>query len=185
MRLALYEPDIPQNAGTIMRMAACMGVSVDIIEPCGFTLSDRRFRRAGMDYLDHLHLTVHASYEDFASARARQTGRVILLTTRAEIAHHGIAYHPGDTLMVGRESAGVPGHVHAAADLRVKIPMAPIPSLRSLNVAMAASMVLGEALRQTGQFPAMTPAHKTKGPCDDTYDGTGATPAPTATGVSP
>lgn len=158
MRLALYEPDIPQNAGTIMRMAACMGVAVDIIEPCGFTLSDRRFRRAGMDYLDHLDLTVHASYGAFTSAPARGSSRTILLTTRAETLHHEITYEPGDTLMLGRESAGVPDDVHNAADLRVKIPMAAVPSLRSLNVAMAASMVLGEALRQTGRFPDTVPS---------------------------
>jgi len=177
MRLALFEPDIPQNAGTVMRMAACMGVAVDIIEPCGFTLSDRRFRRAGMDYLEHLDLAVHPSYEAFASAPARTGSRTILLTTKAATAHHEITYRPGDTLMVGRESAGVPDHVHDAADLRVKIPMAPIPSLRSLNVAMAASMVLGEALRQTGQFPALAPAHKT--------DDQTVAPAHIATGVSP
>ena len=155
MRLALYEPDIPQNAGTIMRTAACLGVGVDIIEPCGFTLSDRRFRRAGMDYLNHLQLTVHPSYADFLSSQARQTGRTILLTTKADTAHHEIAYHPGDILLVGRESAGVPDHVHDAADIRGKIPMAPIPSLRSLNVAMAAAMVLGEALRQTDGFSGL------------------------------
>lgn len=173
MRLALYEPDIPQNAGTIMRMAACMGVSVDIIEPCGFTLSDRRFRRAGMDYLDHLDLTVHASYEAFASSPVRTTSRTILLTTRADTFHHEVTYQPGDTLMLGRESAGVPDDVHNAADLRVKIPMAPVPSLRSLNVAMAASMVLGEALRQTGQFP------------DSVQTGASDITMPATTGVSP
>ncbi len=151
MRLALFEPDIPQNTGTMMRLAACLNVGVDIIEPCGFTLSDRRFKRAGMDYLDHLDLTVHASYEAFCSTRA--DGRIVLLTTKGDVVHHRAQYHPTDMLMVGRESAGVPDHVHEAADLRVVIPMMPHPQLRSLNVAVAAAMVLAEALRQTGSFP--------------------------------
>jgi len=152
MRLALYEPDIPQNAGTVMRLAACMDVPVEIIEPCGFTLSDRRFRRAGMDYLDHLDLTVHPAYEAFSRAPARSTGRLILLTTRAAVAHTDYSFSSGDTLLLGRESAGVPDHVHDAADACVKIPMRPVPGLRSLNVAVAAAMVLGEAMRQTGGF---------------------------------
>ncbi len=151
MRLALYEPDIPQNAGTIMRMAACLDVGVDIIEPCGFTLSDKRFRRAGMDYLDQLDLTVHDSYEAFC--RDRPTGRLVLLTTKGETLHHEATYHPTDILMLGRESAGVPDPVRAAADLSVRIPLGDNPTLRSLNVAVAASMVLAEGLRQTGLFP--------------------------------
>jgi tRNA (cytidine/uridine-2'-O-)-methyltransferase len=159
MRLALYEPDIPQNAGTIMRLAACMGVPVEIIEPCGFTLSDRRFRRAGMDYLDHLDLTVHPAWDAFSAAPPRHDGRLILLTTRAGTAHTDHAFAPGDTLLLGRESAGVPGHVHATADACVKIPMLDVPGLRSLNVAVAAAMVLGEALRQTGGYPPLAPAN--------------------------
>jgi len=137
-----------------MRMAACLGVSVDIIEPCGFTLSDRRFRRAGMDYLDHLELTVHESYAAYSSRRAAEDGRLVLLTTRAETPYTSFAFKSCDTLMVGRESVGVPDLVHNAADARLRIPMAPAAGLRSLNVAIAAAMVLAEALRQTSQFPA-------------------------------
>jgi len=155
MRLALYEPDIPQNAGTMMRMAACFGVGVDLIEPCGFAVSDRRMRRAGMDYLDHLDLTVHDSYTAFC--RSRRPGRVILLTTQAPLTYDQVAYRASDTLMVGRESAGVPDAVHRAADIRVRIAMRRAPSLRSLNVATAAAVVLGEALRQTGGYAALAP----------------------------
>lgn len=164
MRLALYEPDIPQNAGTMLRLAACLGLGADIIEPCGFALSDRHLRRAGMDYLDAVDMTVHPSYPAFLEARAG--ARLVLLTTAGDTAYHEAAYRPDDVLMVGRESAGVPTSVHADAGLRVRIPMAtrrdgaPSParplrslSLRSLNVAVAAAMVAGEALRQTGGFP--------------------------------
>ena len=148
MRLALFQPDIPQNAGAMMRLAACLDVALDIIEPAGFALSDRRLRRAGMDYLDHLDLTRHDSWDAFLAA---PRGRLILLTTQARVSHLEPAYRPDDTLLVGRESAGVPPDVHAAADLSVAIPMA--PGLRSLNVALTAAMVLGEAMRQTQQFP--------------------------------
>lgn len=149
MRLALYQPDIAQNAGAMMRLAACMGVPVDVIEPCGFVFGDFRLRRAGMDYLEQVVLARHASWEMFRQALP---GRLIALTTRAPTGYAAIAYRPDDTLLVGRESAGLPEAVHAAADLRLRIPMR--PGLRSLNVALAAAMVLGEALRQTALFPS-------------------------------
>ena len=152
MRLALYEPDIPQNAGALLRLAACLGVGLDIIEPAGFVLSDRRLKRAGMDYIAAAALTCHPSW---ASFREERHGRIVLLTTRASIAYHRFAFRPDDTLLLGRESAGVPEAVHAAADARLRIPMQ--PALRSLNVALAAAIVLGEALRQTGQFPENGP----------------------------
>ena len=151
MRLALYQPDIPQNAGALMRLCACLGVALDIIEPCGFLLSDRNFRRAGMDYAPKAELHRHESWERFQAGRAVSCEtRLILLTTRAAKPYFEFTFAPGDTLLVGRESAGVPEEVHQAADARVLIPMR--PGLRSLNVAQAAAMVLGEALRQTGGF---------------------------------
>ena len=150
MRLALYQPDVPQNAGSLMRLCACLGVALDIIEPCGFLLSDRNFRRAGMDYAAQADIRRHESWGRFQESR--QPGRLILLTTRAAKAYTGFAFAPNDVLLVGRESAGVPDEVHDAADARLLIPMR--PGLRSLNVAQAAAMVLGEALRQTGQFPS-------------------------------
>jgi tRNA (cytidine/uridine-2'-O-)-methyltransferase len=153
MRLALYEPDIPQNAGAILRLAACLRVPADLIEPCGFVLSDARFRRAGLDYLEWVDLTRHSSWDAYRRWRAARpdAGRLILLTARAETPYTAFAYRAGDTLMVGRESAGVPESVAAAADARVRVPVA--PGRRSLNVAQAAAMVLGEALRQTRRFP--------------------------------
>ncbi len=152
MRLALYEPDIPQNAGSLMRLGACLGVGLDIIEPCGFLLTDRSLRRAGMDYLQTADIARYESWNVFiAGFRAGQGGRLVLLTTKADLPFTGFAFAPGDTLLVGRESAGVTQAVHEAADARVTIPMQ--PGQRSLNVAQAAAMVLGEALRQTGQFP--------------------------------
>ena len=153
MRLALFEPDIPQNAGAILRLAACMGVGVDIIEPCGFVLDDRRLRRAGMDYVDLAAYARHVSWSAFLSARKdADAGRLVLLTTKGPDAYDRFAFRPDDTLILGRESAGAPAEVHDAADARVRVPMA--PGARSLNVATAAAMVLGEALRQTGQLPA-------------------------------
>ncbi|MGB8843609.1 MAG: tRNA (cytidine(34)-2'-O)-methyltransferase [Aliidongia sp.] len=148
MRLALYQPDIAQNAGTLLRLAACLGVPADLIEPCGFVFGDGRLRRAGMDYLDHVALVRHLSWDAF---RAAVPGRLILLTTRGALAYTEAVFHPADTLMVGRESAGVPDAVHDAADLRVRVPMR--HGMRSLNVALAGAMVLGEALRQTGLWP--------------------------------
>ncbi len=150
IRLALYQPDIPQNAGTMLRMCACFGVPADIIEPAGFPVSDRHFRRAGMDYLDLCDIARHVSWRAFDEARRAEGRRLVLLTTKGSVAHAAFAFAPGDTLMVGRESAGVPDDVHAAADARVVIPMR--KELRSLNVAVSAAIVLGEALRQTGGF---------------------------------
>lgn len=148
MRLALYEPDIPQNAGAIMRLASCLAVPLDLIEPCGFLLDDRRLRRAGMDYLDGLDLVRHASWSRFLADRA--PGRLILLTTRGATSHVGFRFQAGDTLLLGRESAGAPDHVHDTADARLVVPLA--PGRRALNVALAAAMVLGEALRQLDTF---------------------------------
>ena len=154
MRLALYEPDIPQNAGAMLRLAAALGVAVDLIEPTGFVMNDRRLRRAGMDYLDHVDLVRHVSWDAFRAAHAGRPGRLVLLTTRAPGTYTDFAFAGDDVLLVGRESAGVPDAVHAAADARVGIALR--PGMRSLNVAQAAAMVLGEALRQTGGFPATT-----------------------------
>lgn len=151
MRLALYEPDIPQNAGSLMRLGACLGVGIDIIEPCGFLLSDRNFRRAGMDYLKSADIRRHASWARFRDDFSGPEHRLILLTTRGDMAYTDFAFAPGDTILVGRESAGVPQTVHDAADARLVIPLR--AGLRSLNVAQAAAMVLGEALRQTSLFP--------------------------------
>lgn len=148
MRLALFQPDIPQNAGTLLRAAACLGVPVEVIEPCGFVWSDRHLRRAGMDYLELAQVTRHPSWQAFLDSRSG--GRLVLLTTRAEVSHVDAGFRPDDVLMVGRESAGVPETVHASVDLSVRIPM--VAGVRSLNVAVAAAMVLGEALRQTGGF---------------------------------
>jgi tRNA (cytidine/uridine-2'-O-)-methyltransferase len=148
MRLALYEPDIPQNTGAILRLCACLGVAADLIEPFGFVWADRHLKRAGMDYLDQVVLTRHRSWNAFQTVKR---GRLVLLTTHGTVPYHRFAFAADDTLLFGRESAGVPEEVHAAADARVIIPMR--PSLRSINVALAASMVLGEALRQTGLLP--------------------------------
>jgi tRNA (cytidine/uridine-2'-O-)-methyltransferase len=152
MRIALFQPDIAQNTGTMLRLAACLGVAADIIEPCGFAFDERRFRRAGMDYLDRVSLHRHSSWEAFV--RADRPGRLVLLTTRATTAYSDFVFQPDDTLMVGQESAGVPDAVHDAADARIRVPMA--AGTRSLNVALAAAMVLGEALRQTDGFPHAT-----------------------------
>jgi len=150
VRLALYEPDIPQNAGSLMRLGACLGVGVDIIEPCGFLLSDRNFRRAGMDYLQSAEIRRHESWVQFRS-NVGPASRLVLLTTKGNLAYTDFAFAPDDILLVGRESAGVPQQVHDAVDARLVIPLR--PGLRSLNVAQAAAMVLGEALRQTSGFP--------------------------------
>jgi tRNA (cytidine/uridine-2'-O-)-methyltransferase len=146
MRIALYEPDIPQNTGTILRLAACLGLEAHLIEPAGFPTSDRAFRRAGMDYLDQVQLVRHASWDAFEAWRQAQDLRLVLLTTRAATSYLDHAFAPRDILMLGRASAGVPDAVHAAAEVRLKVPMR--PGLRSLNVAMTCAMVVGEALRQ-------------------------------------
>ena len=147
MRIALYEPDIPQNTGTILRLAACLGVEAHIVEPTGFPSSDRAFRRAGMDYLDHVMLRRHVSWAAFDAWRRTEGLRLILFTTAASVSYLDHSYRRDDILMFGRESAGVPEAVHQAADARLLIPMR--PGLRSINVAMTAAMALGEALRQT------------------------------------
>jgi tRNA (cytidine/uridine-2'-O-)-methyltransferase len=147
MRLALYQPDIPQNTGTLLRLAACLGVAVDLIEPCGFVWDDRRLRRAGMDYLEGVNLTRHESWAAFT---VRPRGRLLLLTTAGDVPYTDFAFRSADTLMVGRESAGVPPEVHDTADARLVIPMA--RGARSLNVAVAAAMALGEARRQTADI---------------------------------
>jgi len=146
-RLALFQPDIPQNAATLIRLGACLGVPVEIIEPCGFVFSDAGFRRAGMDYLDQAHLTRHASWEAFLAQAPR---RLVLLTTKASLSYTAFSFEDGDVLILGRESAGVPDIVHAEVHEKVRIPMR--EGLRSLNVAIAGAMVLGEALRQTRGF---------------------------------
>lgn len=148
MRIALYQPDIPQNTGTILRLCACLGIEAHIIAPAGFPTSDRAFRRAGMDYLDAVALVRHRSWEAFEAWRRDAGHRLLLFTTAATQSYLDFRYRPGDVLLLGRESAGVPGEVHAAADARLRIPMR--PGLRSLNVALAAAMAAGEALRQTG-----------------------------------
>lgn len=152
VRLVLFQPDIPQNFGTMLRMSACLDVGVDVIEPCGFPLDDRKMRRAGMDYLDHVSLQKHLSWEHFCDYRQQlsETPRLILLTTKVSLPYVKVCYRPNDMLMVGRESAGVPDNVATYADERVTIPM--VPAMRSMNVATAAAMVLGEALQQTKGF---------------------------------
>ncbi|MSO70298.1 MAG: tRNA (cytidine(34)-2'-O)-methyltransferase [Alphaproteobacteria bacterium] len=157
MRLALYEPDIPPNVGTILRLAACFGVPVDIIEPCGFPMDDRQLRRAGMDYLNHVLLTRHASFAAFQAARehANPPSRLILLTTKGDLDYHRFQFAPTDTLVLGRESAGAPPAVHEAAAARLRIPMR--AGLRSINVALAGAIVLSEALRQTDGLPKDRP----------------------------
>ena len=148
MRIALFEPDIAQNTGTILRLCACLGLEAHIIEPAGFPVSDRAFRRAGMDYLDRVRLVRHASWHAFAGWRHAQGARLVLFTTQAERCYFDHAYGSADVLLFGRESAGVPQEVHAAADVRLMIPMR--SGLRSLNVAMACAMAAGEAVRQRG-----------------------------------
>ncbi len=158
MRLALYQPDIPQNTGSILRLAACLSVPVDIIEPAGFDISDKALRRAGLDYLAHVSLARHRSWITFMQAqRAASTApRLILLTSKAETRHVDFVFEPTDILLLGRESAGVPESVHRAAAARIQIPIR--ANLRSLNVAVAAAMVLGEALRQVDGFEPATEA---------------------------
>jgi tRNA (cytidine/uridine-2'-O-)-methyltransferase len=147
LTLALFQPDIPQNAGTMLRACACLGVDAAIIEPAGFPVSDKHFRRSGMDYLDHVDIARHVSWSEFEAWRANAGRRLVLLTTTGETVYTRFAFRPDDVLMVGRESAGAPPEVHAAADARLIIPVR--AGLRSLNVAVAAAMVLGEALRHT------------------------------------
>jgi tRNA (cytidine/uridine-2'-O-)-methyltransferase len=151
MRIALYEPDIPQNTGTILRLCACFGIEAHIIEPAGFPVTDRAFRRAGMDYLDQVAIARHASFAAFDEWRRREGLTLVLLTTAAERSHIDHKFGTDQVLLFGRESAGVPEAVHRACDVRLRVPIK--AGLRSLNVAVAAAMVAGEGLRQTGGFP--------------------------------
>jgi tRNA (cytidine/uridine-2'-O-)-methyltransferase len=150
MRLALFQPDIPQNLGAALRLGACLGVPVDVIEPCGFPLSDRAVRRAALDYGAKAELVRHPGWSEFLTSRQ---GRLLLFTTRGALPFQDFIYRASDVLLFGRESAGVPDDVHAAADARLCIPL--VPGTRSLNVVTAAAMALGEALRQTTGFPTV------------------------------
>jgi tRNA (cytidine/uridine-2'-O-)-methyltransferase len=150
MRIALYEPDIPQNTGTILRLCACLGIEAHIVEPAGFAISDRAFRRAGMDYLDQVKLVRHIDWAAFEAWRRAENLRLVLFTTKGAIRYLDHRFSPDEVLLFGRESAGVPEAVHAAADARLLIPMQ--PGLRAFNVAMAAAMAAGEAMRQTADL---------------------------------
>jgi len=150
MRLALFQPDIPQNLGAAIRLSACLGVFLDIIEPCAFPLDDRALKRAALDYGEKARLRRHRAWEEFLADGARREGRLVLFTTKAAQPYTGFNFEAGDTLLFGRESAGVPDEVHAAAAARLVIPLQ--PGLRSLNVVTSAAMALGEALRQTDGF---------------------------------
>jgi tRNA (cytidine/uridine-2'-O-)-methyltransferase len=148
LHIALFEPDIPPNAGTVLRLCACFGIEAHIIEPAGFATSDRAFRRAGLDYLDAVVIVRHASWREFAAWRRQAGHRLVLFTTAATLSYLDYRFTADDILLFGRETAGVPQEVHADADARLVIPMR--PGLRSLNVALAAAMAAGEALRQIG-----------------------------------
>ncbi len=151
LRLALFQPDIPQNAGTMIRMAACLGIAVDIVEPAAFDVSDRHFRRSGMDYLERAAVRRHDSFAAFDDWRRAEGHRLVLAETDGTVPLTDFLFLPGDIILVGRESAGVTPEARDAAEISLHIPMR--PNLRSLNVALAAAMVMGEALRQTGGFP--------------------------------
>lgn len=150
LKIALYQPDIPGNTGTILRFAACMGMTVDIIEPAGFVLSDKNLKRAGMDYIASVTMTRHVNFAAFETWRKASGRRVVLASTKAAVSYVDFEFRSDDIMLLGRESAGVPDHVHESADARVLIPMA--PGQRSINVALSAAMIAGEALRQTGGF---------------------------------
>ncbi len=156
MRLALFQPDIPQNTGTLLRLGACLDIELDIIEPCGFIFSERTLKRAGMDYLDMVRYRRHHSWEHFLQYRAEhpeEYGRIVLLTTHASEPYYNFEFRPNDIILMGRESAGVPEEVHQTADARLLIPMN--RNARSINVAVSAVMVVGECLCQVNGFPAM------------------------------
>ena len=156
MRLALFQPDIPQNTGTLLRLGACLDIELDIIEPCGFIFSERTLKRAGMDYLDMVRYRRHHSWEHFLQYRAEhpeEYGRIVLLTTHASEPYYNFEFRPNDIILMGRESAGVPEEVHQTADARLLIPMN--HNARSINVAVSAVIVVGECLRQVNGFPAM------------------------------
>ena len=149
LRLALFQPDMPPNTGAMIRLCACFNIGLDIIEPCGFVWDDRKLKRVAMDYIEHVDFTRHASWESFKDKA--ETRRIVLLTTKAETPFHHFSYRSDDILMVGRESAGVPGEIHESLKAKVLIPMQ--KDVRSINVSMAAAIVLSEALRQTEGFP--------------------------------
>ena len=149
MRIALFEPEIAGNVGAVMRLCACMGAGVDLIEPMGFEWDDRRVRRTAMDYIDHVSVTRHAGFEAFRAARP---GRLVLFTTKASASPYNFAFAADDILLFGKESAGVPDSVAQASDAQLRIPMR--AQVRSMNLAMSAGLVLGEALRQTGTLPS-------------------------------
>lgn len=153
MRLALFQPGIPQNVGASIRLSACLGVGLDVIEPCSFPLDDKSLKRAALDYAPLTHLTRHASWMSFLDAPERRQGRLLLFTTRGDVGFHDFAFQAGDTLLFGNESRGAPPEVHEAVDARLVIPLR--PQARSLNVSVTAGMALAEALRQTGGFPAL------------------------------
>ncbi|WP_426236184.1 tRNA (cytidine(34)-2'-O)-methyltransferase [Pararhizobium sp. DWP1-1-3] len=146
LRIALYQPDIPGNTGTILRLAACLGLAIDIIEPAGFDLSDKNLKRAGMDYIASVTLTRHVNWERFEEARLAEGRRLVLASTKAAEPYTRFRFQPNDTLLFGRESAGVPDNVHDKADGRIIVPM--VEGQRSLNVAMSVAMIAGEAIRQ-------------------------------------
>lgn len=152
--LALYQPDIPANTGALMRLGACLGVSIHLIHPAGFALTRQNLARSGLDYLDKAALVEHVSFAAFEDWRRAKGRRLVLLTTKASASAYETSYAAGDLLLLGRESAGVPDSVAAAADLRIRVPMQ--PGLRSLNMAMTGAMILGEALRQTGHFTRLS-----------------------------
>lgn len=149
MRIALYEPEIAGNVGAVMRLGACMGAAVDLIEPLGFAWDDKRVRRAAMDYIDHVEVTRHAGFVAFRAAVAPR--RLVLFTTKAMQSVYDFSFAPDDVLLFGKESAGVPPQVAEACDVRLRIPMR--PEVRSMNLASSAALVLGEALRQSGSLP--------------------------------
>lgn len=153
MRIAMYQPDQPPSVGAMIRLAACLGLPLDIVEPCGFPLSDRALKRVAMDYIRHAEVVRHPSWDHYRTQRA--PGRLVLLTTRGAVAHHDFRYAESDTLLLGRESIGAPPEVHAAADARVVVPLR--PGIRSLNIVVAAAIVAGEALRQINGFAPQGP----------------------------
>ena len=154
MRLALFQPDIPQNTGTLLRLGACLDLALDIIEPCGFIFNEKAMRRAGMDYLEQVSYRRHNSWQDFLAFRQEhpeEYGRIVLMTTHASYSYTDFSFEKNDIILMGRESAGVPEEVHQTADARLLIPMS--PNARSINMSVSAAMVIGEALRQTNLFP--------------------------------
>ena len=150
MRIALYQPDIPQNTGNIFRLGACLGVSIDIIEPTGFIFDDKRFKRSAMDYLDHIDYKRHIDWQHFYDWKKENNFRLILMTTKSQKSLYNFKFNPSDILLFGRESAGVPKNIHNIVDHRLKIPMK--GGVRSINLSSSVALVLGEGLRQTNQL---------------------------------